>query len=90
MSQTCLQTAERVLPAVFALLEAAVEVLAADADRGASTSIDDEEAPQLPASCACLKPPRFIRWIYARPAASDCIQILPFPGTSFECMSDRG
>jgi len=49
----CLQTAERVLPAVFALLEAAVEVLAADADRSASTSIDDEEAPRLPASCAC-------------------------------------
>ena len=37
---------------MFALLEAAVEVLAADADRGASTSIDDEEAPRLPASCA--------------------------------------
>jgi len=51
----CLQTAERVLPAVFALLEAAVEVLAADADRGASTSIDDEEAPRLPASCACFQ-----------------------------------
>ena len=42
------------LPAVFAMLEAAVEVLAADADRGTSTSIDDEEAPRLPASCACL------------------------------------
>ena len=43
------------LPAVFALLEAAVEVLAVDADRDASTSVD-EAAPQLPASCALPTP----------------------------------
>ena len=52
------QAAERVLPAIFALLEAAVEVLAADAERAASASID-EPAPQLPARCAhfCLSFP---------------------------------
>ena len=49
------QAAERVLPAVFSLLEAAVEVLAADAERTASTSVD-ESAPRLSARCAPSRP----------------------------------
>ena len=36
-----MQVAQRVLPSCFLLLEAAVEVLASDAERQASTSLDD-------------------------------------------------
>lgn len=45
------QVAERMLPACFMLLEAAVETLASDAERQASSSVDDP-MPRLTPECA--------------------------------------